>query len=220
MGLVIGKRVEDVMTAPVFTVTDTTPITDIVRLLLDRKVSGMPVVDNRGRVTGVVSEADLLLKEEYFDEPPATLEGGHRRAERAKAAGSIARDVMTSPVVTIPIGTEVFEAARLMHKENVKRLPVVNGEGRLVGIVSRSDLLKVFLANDEDIRLAVEYGLLGSLWPDTKGVTVSVDEGRVTLSGQMALRTEAELLAKLTSQLDGVVAVIDRLTYRIDNSAR
>jgi CBS domain-containing protein len=218
MGMVIGKQVEDVMTTDVATVGPATSIVDIVRVILDRRLSGLPVIDDRDRVVGVISEADLLLIEEYRDsKPPTRFESGHRRAERAKASGTMARD-MTSPAITTPVGTSVFEAARVMHKNGVKRLPVVNTAGKLVGIVTRSDLLKVFVPTDKDIRLSVEYGLLDALWAALSGkVTVAVDDGVVTLSGRMELRSEVDLLAKLTGSLDGVVSVINRLGFRNDD---
>jgi len=216
--MVIGKQVEDVMTTDVATVGPTTSIVDIVRVILDRRLSGLPVIDDRDRVVGVISEADLLLVEEYRDsKPPTRFESGHRRAERAKASGTMARDLMTSPAITTPVGTSVFEAARVMHKNGVKRLPVVNTAGRLVGIVTRSDLLKVFVPTDKDIRLSVEYGLLDALWPLSGKVTVAVDDGVVTLSGRMELRSEVNLLAKLTGSLDGVVSVTNRLEFRKDD---
>ena len=218
MGMMIGKQVGDVMTKDVATVSPATPIDDIVRVILDRRLSGLPVIDDRDRVVGVISEADLILIEEYRDsKPPTRFESGHRRAERAKASGTIARDLMTSPAITTLIGTSVFEAARVMHKNRVKRLPVVNVTGKLVGIVTRSDLLKVFLPTDEDIRLSVGYGLLDALWPLSGKVTVVVDDGVVTLSGRMELRSEVDLLAKLTGSLDGVVSVTNRLEFRKDD---
>ena len=218
MGMVIGKQVEDVMTTDVATVSPTTPIVDIVHVILDRRLSGLPVIDDRDRVVGVVSEADLMLIEEYRDSKPPTLfESGHRRAERAKASGTMARDLMTSPAITTPIETSVFEAARVMHKNGVKRLPVVNMTGKLVGIVTRSDLLKVFLPTDEDIRLSMEYGLLNTFWPLSGKVTGAVDHGVVTLSGRVELRSEVDLLARLTDSLDGVVSVTNRLEFRKDD---
>jgi CBS-domain-containing membrane protein len=175
-------------------------------------LSGLPVIDDHGRVVGVVSEADLLLIEEYRDAKlPSVLEGGHRRAERAKASASVARDLMTSPAITTSIGTSVFEAARLMHRNGVKRLPVLDATDKLVGIVTRSDLLKVFLPTDEDIRMSVEYGLLDPMWPLSGNVAVAVNDGVVTLSGRMASRAEVDLLTKLTGSLDGVTSVNNRL---------
>lgn len=216
MTLILGKHVEDVMTTDVSTVTATTSFTDIASTIVEKTVSGFPVVDDNGHVIGVVSEADLLLKEEYDDPQSVPLFKGKRhRVDRAKAAGRTARDLMTSPAVTVQVGTAVGVAARLMHQKDVKRLPVLDVSGKLVGIVSRSDLLKVFLPSDEDIRTAVEE-LLNVLWIHLQGVDVSVDRGVVTLSGQIASLADSELLANLAGQLDGVKSVVNRLHVPIN----
>src|SRR5512133_3720824 len=142
-----------------------TPYKELVRLLTSRRVSAVPVVDNRGRVLGVVSEADLLRKQEQPARPFARLPSARRRRrERAKAEATVAAELMTRPAVTVDPLATVTEAARRMHRAGVKRLPVVDVVGRLVGIVSRVDLLKGFLRPDEELRREiVEDVIFGDL---------------------------------------------------------
>ena len=148
------RKVRDVMTTDVAYAHEGTSYKELVRLLATRGVSAVPVVDDQRHVLGVVSEADLLLKQQHpADEfQRFLLEGKRRRLERAKAGGVAAAELMTRPAVTVGPEATVAEAARLLRKHLVKRLPVVDPLGRLVGIVSRSDLLTVFLRPDEQIR--------------------------------------------------------------------
>jgi CBS domain-containing protein len=145
--------VRDVMTTGVVTVEPWTPFREIVTRLAEHRISAAPVADAEGNVLGVVTEADLLLKQEHadleFNLPLAW--NRRRRLEREKAAAVVAGELMTTPAVTVPPTATVTEAARRMHTAGVKRLPVVNEAGRLAGIVSRADLLKVFNRSDEAI---------------------------------------------------------------------
>jgi CBS-domain-containing membrane protein len=152
-------RVDDVMTKDVVAVQEDTPYRDVVDLLISRRVSAVPVVDRSDRVVGVVSEADLLHKVE--GRRPRIIESRRSRRDHAKAAGRVARDVMSAPPVTVLPSLSVPAAARRMRRENVKRLPVENELGRLVGIVTRSDLLKIHLRSDAEIRRDVEEVLPG-----------------------------------------------------------
>jgi CBS domain-containing protein len=133
--------VKDLMTTPVVTVGPATPFKEIVARLAEHRVSAVPVVDDHGRVLGIVSEADLLLKEE-FPQPDRDIPmfwTKRRRLEREKAAATTARDLMSIAVVSIAPEATAAEAARRMHSAKTKRLPVVAEGGRLVGIVSRGD---------------------------------------------------------------------------------
>ena len=119
------------------------------------RVSAFPVVDDDGKVIGVVSEADMLAKEALDSEPegmPGMITGLLRRKEHEKARGITAGDLMTSPAVTVAPDDTVERAARLMYTRKVKRLPVVDANGHLVGIIGRADLLAVFDRTDEEIR--------------------------------------------------------------------
>jgi CBS domain-containing protein len=140
------RKVEDVMTTKVVTVEQEAPFKTIVRLLEEHRISAVPVVDKHAVVVGVVSEADLLAKERYPHGRSGlgAVEGPWNRAALHKAEGVIAAELMSSPPVTVQLGSTIAEAARLAAGAGVKRLPVVDGQRRLVGIVTRSDLLKVF----------------------------------------------------------------------------
>jgi CBS-domain-containing membrane protein len=213
-------KVEDVMTKAVVSVRQDASYRSVVDLLVSRRFSAVPVVDGFQRVTGVVSEADLLRKIEYAgNEEPRLFEGRRRRGERSKALAGVAADLMSSPPVVVPAGTPIVAAARLMDIEEVKRLPVIDDLGRLIGIVSRGDLLKIHLRPDDEILQDIETGVLHASFADeSKTVTVEVAEGIVTLRGRVDRRTTADLAVRLTRQVAGVVEVADELEYDIDDS--
>lgn len=177
------------------------------------------MVDAQGRVVGVVSEADLLLRaarevveDRHWHESPA------QRETRAKAAGRIARDLMTSPAVTVAPSTPVAEAARRLHEHGIKRLPVVDPDGRPVGILSRGDLIRVFLREDAELRREiVERVLLRMLAAHPEAVQVAVADGVVTLAGELPLRSDVELLERLAAEVPGVVAVRSRVRFGRDD---
>jgi len=145
------QSVQDVMTTDVVCVREDTSYKELVELLSTRRVSAVPVVDDSGNVLGVVSEADLLLKREQPIRPLIQMLSAPRRRERAKAQAMVAAELMSRPAVTIDPEATLAAAARRLHASGVKRLPVVDVVGRLVGIVSRPDLLKGFLRSDEEL---------------------------------------------------------------------
>jgi CBS domain-containing protein len=212
------RTVRDQMTRDVATVGVSTPYKAVVELLESRRISAVPVLDPDGRVIGVVSEADLLAKVEFegVDEPAPFLD--RNRKARAKAVGTTAGDVMTSPAVTITPEESVTAAARLMDRKRVKRLPVVDTDGRLVGIVSRHDLLRVFVQTDESIRAEVLDGVFRRiLWIEPPQVAVDVEGGVVTLAGELDQRSVVDIAVRLTTAVDGVVGVVNKLGYRVDD---
>lgn len=217
----IVRRVASVMTRDVVTVTEEAPFVDIVRMMARYKVSALPVLDAAGLVVGIVSEADLLRKEEYQEEEQEGqhwFEGRRHRAARAKAAGRTAAELMTAPVVTIDPEATVPLAAKLLARHGIKRLPVVDEQGKLVGIVSRVDLLRMFLRDDEEIRDEVsEEVLLHGLWIDPRTVVVTVRDGIVTLEGQLERKSLIGMAVHLTRMVPGVVEVISRLSFELDD---
>jgi len=210
----MSATVKDVMTAEVVTVRQETTFKEMAAVLRRYRVSALPVVDDAGRVIGVVSEADLLAKEVLAD--PGVVAELLRRQDVRKAEGLTAGDLMTRPAVTAAPGDPVEQAARMMHFMRVKRLPVVNSGGQLVGIVSRSDVLAVFDRPDEDIRKdIVDTMLLHEFLIDSRLFKVTVESGVVTMEGCPETAALGHALVRKARHVPGVVAVRDRLTYPI-----
>ena len=208
----MNATVKDVMTAEVVAVRRDTTFKELAAVLRRYRVSALPVVDDAGRVIGVVSEADLLAKEALAD-PGVMAEVLHRKDVR-KAEGLTAGDLMTSPPVTAAPEDPIGQAARMMHFMRVKRLPVVNSGGQLVGIVSRSDVLAVFDRPDEDIRTEiVDSMLLHEFLIDPRLFKVTVESGVVTMEGTPETAALGRALVRKARHVPGVVAVRDRLTY-------
>jgi CBS domain-containing protein len=213
-------KVESVMTAKVVTARPSTPFHELVELLYKHRISALPVVDDGGELVGLVSEADLLIKEGYPHgaEDASPLEAVRHRHRYDKAAGVRAAEVMTRRVVTVPLGTPVTSAARLMVRLGVKRLPVVDSQRRLVGIATRADLLKVFLRPDNATRWEIEHDVIcGDLGIDPGDVEVRVRDGEVTLRGQVERRSQVATLIRQVQEVEGVVEVDAQLSWRIDD---
>jgi CBS domain-containing protein len=213
------KHVMDVMTPDVVAVEPHTPFKELATLLRERRLSALPVVDPDRNLVGIVSEADLILKQEYGR--GNEHRGGERRhrRERAKAEADTAGRLMTTSVVTIEPDANLARAARLMHRHGVKRLPVVDPDGKLVGIVSRTDLLKIYLRPDAEIREEVEDVLCGApgwVVPDT--IQVLVEDGVVTLEGRAEQRSQIPMLVDIAGSVDGVVDAQSRLGYEVDDA--
>jgi CBS domain-containing protein len=179
--------VKDVMTTPVVSVTKATSFRAMAAALREHRISGFPVLDDDRKVIGVVSEADMLVKEALSSEPesmPGMIAGLFRRKEHYKARGTTAGDLMTTPAVTVTPHDTLERAARLMYARKVKRLPVVDADGHLAGIIGRSDLLAVFDRSAEDIRGEIRDQVIQrdlSAGPAT--FSVAVEDGIVTLGG-------------------------------------
>jgi CBS-domain-containing membrane protein len=216
------RTVQDVMTRDVVAVQGATPFKELVRLLNEHRITALPVLDDAGRVVvGVVSETDLVLKEVAplrEDHTPVFETAQHRR-ERAKAASLTAVDLMTAPAVTAGPDELVVVAARRMHDRDVKRLPVVDHGGALVGIVTRADLLKVFLRADAELRFDVLDHVVGDrLRLPLGSVEVEVRDGIVRLAGRVPRRNQARTLEAVTGAIDGVVAVQSHLDSQVDDT--
>ncbi|UFR06818.1 CBS domain-containing protein [Streptomyces sp. Go40/10] len=200
--------VSDVMTQTVAAVGRRAPFKEIVRLMQDWQVSALPVIEGEGRVVGVVSEADLLPKEELRDAPDADRLRLRRPVDTVKAGALTAGDLMSWPAVTVRAGATLAEAARVMAREGIKRLPVVDDAGLLAGVVSRADLLKVFLRADEDIAEEVRREIASYLFPPPSSVVrVEVHDGVVTLVGRIRDTALVPVAARLVRAVEGVVDV-------------
>ncbi|MFL4903791.1 CBS domain-containing protein [Streptomyces sp. MMS24-I2-30] len=215
-----------VMTPDVVSVGLDTPFKEVARLLMERGISGLPVVQGDRRVVGVTSETDLMEHQTATDGPAVLPRRGglaqltpRARRQAAKAGARSAGQLMTAPPVTVHVDASLARAARTMVQRHVERLPVLDDEDRLAGIVTRSDLLRVFLRTDEEIRDEVVGDVLtGMLWLPRDTVHVSVEGGVVTLTGCLERRGEARIALEMTRRLDGVVDVVDRLTHRLDEA--
>ncbi|MFF5570133.1 CBS domain-containing protein [Streptomyces luteogriseus] len=186
---------------------------EIVRTVEGQRISALPVVDTRKRVVGVVSEADLLRKEEFRDSAPGRGPRARPPEGLEKAQAVTAADLMTSPPVTVHPDATLARAARLMARRKVKRLPVVDDDGVLRGIVSRSDLLRVFLRPDHDIAREIRHEVLAGRLPDgIDSVRVEVNEGVVTLTGSVPDTSVVPLAVRLVRSVEGVVDVRPELT--------
>jgi CBS domain-containing protein len=213
----VNSAVKDVMTKSVAAVRETATFEEIIVAMRERRVSACPVVDRAGRVIGVVSEADLLLKEvgpEPFTGPGRSLRASGRRGERAKAAGTTAGELMSAPPITTSPDADVADAARLMYDRGVKRLPVVDDAGQLAGIVSRIDVLSVFTRPDGQLRDDVmERVIAGRFALNPDAFDVSVTSGIVNITGQVERGAVACQLVDAVRHLEGVVDVRDRVGY-------
>lgn len=216
-------QVKDVMTNDPVTVGPDAPLKQVAELLVTHRISGLPVVGAAGEPLGVVSEADLIVKEAGQPEARGGLGWRwlfprHGDAEvKAKLATRTAGEAMSSPAIAIRPETTVTEAARTMTENSVNRLPVVDGEGRVVGIVTRADLVRMFVRSDAELRREIEHDvILGMLWMEPGRVSVQVVQGAVSLSGRTATKLDAELLPRLVRGVPGVVAVTSDITWEVD----
>ncbi|MEV4536677.1 CBS domain-containing protein [Asanoa sp. NPDC049518] len=213
--------VADVMTRDVVAVPPQATYRQIVDLVVDRAVSAVPVVDELGRVLGVVSEADLLHELERAAARRSPRAGWQARLSAAKADGGTAAELMTAPAVTVGPADRITDAARRLEARRVKRMPVVDVQGRLLGIVSRRDLLRLHTRPDADIRVdIVDNVLRRDLCVDPLSVEVDVIDGVVTETGKLESRSVARLAVALTREVAGVVDVVDRLTWEHDDLRR
>lgn len=216
--------VRDVMTRSVISVRRGTSLKEVAQLLIDQRISGVPVVDVDGAVLGVVSEADLLVKEQGADaiphRPLARFLGESResRAQLAKLGAVTAAEAMTAPAVTITSGRSIHEAAAIMTARHVNRLPVVD-DGRLVGIVTRADLVRAYVRSDDELANTIrEDVLLRILWLDPELFAVVVKDGVASISGRVERRSTAEMIERTLSMVPGVVDVHADVTWARDDS--
>jgi CBS domain-containing protein len=214
-------KVKDVMTTAVRKVGSGATLKEAGALMAELRISGLPVVGPDGLVIGVVSEGDILFKEAGTPPQAGLLERVFSVPATELAAKLAARtvgDAMTAPAVTIGPDRPVTEAAALMVDRNVKRLPVVDQWGRLVGIVSRADLVRAFVRPDAEIAREIRADVLRrSLWIDADYVRVTVKRGEVQLEGEVETRAEAELVPQFVQRVPGVVSVLSKLRWPEDD---
>jgi CBS domain-containing protein len=205
-------NVGDLMTTTVIGVDPDTPLKDAAEILAKNQISGMPVVDARGVVTGVLSAEDIVHRESAGERPSGPVV--------PKLLATTVGGATSSPAVTIGPRQPVTDAVRTMVDERVGRLPVVDGEGRLVGIVTRTDLVRVFVRPDEDVAEEIRTQVLRRLLRhDADNVHIDVERGEVTLTGMIETQTDAEAVPILVRRVPGVVSVVSRLGW-LDQNGR
>ncbi|HYQ63978.1 CBS domain-containing protein [Actinophytocola sp.] len=208
--------VGSVMTRNVVTAVPATPFRELVARMAEHGVSALPVVDPQGRPIGVVSEADVLAKQEFHggqDELPHHDRTGRERWYRAQ--GRIAAEVMTTPVRAVHADEPVVGAAQLLAKAGIRRLFVIDGDGRLIGVVSRRDLLHVYLCDDEELRTRI-VELLAKAGFTPGAVAVRVADGVATVDGSVAGPGAGIAALRLVRAVPGVVGVHDNLSFPVD----
>jgi CBS domain-containing protein len=218
-------KIKDLMTRKVIAVQPGASLKEAARLLVAERISGLPVVDRDGRVLGVLSEADVLVKEldgrrGNGPGPLAWLLDPLDIVDRIKLDAKFVGEAMTSPAITIESNRTVAAAAELMVSRGVNRLPVVD-DGNLVGIITRGDLMRAFARTDAEIAREIRDGVIArAMWIDRKAVQVIVDEGEVELKGGLERRSEADVITTLTARVPGVVRVRSSLTWAEDDAPR
>jgi CBS domain-containing protein len=213
-------KIKDVMTEDVLTVPTGKTLKETAQILASTGISGLIVVDDDRKVVGVISEADILFKERS----PEKRRGGSfawlffpdMLENEAKLDARTAGEAMSSPAITIGPERPVGEAAAKMLDEAVNRLPVVDEEGDLVGIVTRADLVRAFTRSDGEIEMEIRKELIGrTFWLQPTDLDVQVREGEVTVAGEVDTKSDAELLPELIAQVPGVVSVDSKLTWKV-----
>lgn len=212
-------RVSELMTNNVLTATPEMRLKDAALLMSENSVSGLPVVDRDYRVIGILTEGDFVARAgaqnrvSFLD----TIIGRDVKVLESETVG----DAMQRRVHTVGADALHGAAAWMMQKKGVKRLPVVDADDRLIGVISRSDILKVFTRTDEEIKRQILDRVVGEVvMPDTADLEVEVENGKVFLSGTVATRTESLLLSELSKAVDGVIALDSKLRYLVDDSHR
>lgn len=214
-------KIKELMSDNPIAVGPETPLRDVAIILTQNSFSGLPVIGERLEVLGVVSEADILVKERG----PANRRGGvlgwllaEEVPDAAKLAARTAGEAMTSPAITVGPDAHVSHAARLMTENVIKRLPVVDSHGTLIGIVTQADLVRAFARPDHEIEREIREDVIRRiLWIEAPNVVVRVERGEARLSGRLDRRTDAELLEQFVARVPGVVSVRSTLRWRWDD---
>jgi CBS-domain-containing membrane protein len=209
----VNAIVRDVMTRRVISVREDASFKEMAEMLRRTRISAFPVIDTANRVIGVVSEADMLVKEAVQATGTSIIAALRHVGEEGKATGVTAADLMTHPAITIGPDASVAEAARVMYDRRIKRLPVVDASRRLLGIISRADVLAVFSRPDEEIRDEIVHRVLpAAVVSKAADVEVTVRDGIVTISGPQQTEQTARTLLDAARHVQGVVAVRDRFS--------
>lgn len=212
-------KLRNLMTRDVITIGPDASLKEAARRMIEARVSGLPVTEADGSLVGIITEADFVTAE--ADRRHRKRAGLLRLVYKDVALPSherLVRDVMSTDLVVLGPEADHAEAARLMQTEGVKRIPVVDDDDKLVGLVSRSDVLRVFARSDQEILDEIREHVMGDiLWIDPSRIELRSTEGNVVLRGRLETRSDAELLARLAARVDGVVSVANHLEFEVDN---
>ena len=218
------RTIREAMTQSVISVLPETPLKEVARLLVSNRISGVPVVDSKGAVLGVVSEADFLAKQRGPHSVPRGVlarlgrESAAARAQTVKRWAVTAGEAMTAPAITVAPGQPIGDGAAIMFERAVNRLPVVD-DGRLVGMITRADLVRAFVQSDEELaRTISEDVLLRVLWLDPSAFVVKVKDGVASIRGHVDRRSIAEMLERAARMVPGIVDVEANVTWAADDS--
>lgn len=208
------------MSTDVLTIGPDAPLKEAARRMIEAGVSGLPVTDGSGKPIGIITEADFVASEAgRRPEHRAGLLRFFVKDEEMPKRRQVVSDVMTKEVKVLKPDLDHAEAARLMQKAGIKRVPIVDDDGRLIGLISRADMLRAYVRPDQEIIDEIAGHVMRDvLWIDPVKVTVGCIDGNITLSGHLETRSDALLLAELAGRLDGVVSVADNLTWEVDNT--
>lgn len=213
----MARHVSDVMQREPLTVEPHATFKDVARLMAGSRLSALPVIDDGGRVVGVVSEADLIVRDESFTRPHL-LEGRATRLSHRKAHALTARGLMTAPAVVVPPDASLAEAATLMRRCRIKCLPVCDPDGMLLGLVSRLDLVHEFLRDDAEIARDVAEILQHELSIPEHEVRAVVTDGVVVLEGRVERRSQVPPVVDRVRRVPGTIEVVGRLTWAEDDT--
>jgi CBS domain-containing protein len=215
-------EVRDVMTADPATVTPATPVKDLAGILVGQRIAALPVLTPNGRVAGLVTETDLVRKEQLQRDPEGQHSGHlNYRTRRDIATAETAGELMSTHPVTVRAGATAAEAARLMDRHQAACLLVTDDGGKLLGVVSPRNLLRVFLRPDEEIKAEVTGEVLARyLGTNPALVQVDVTDGVVRLTGELERKSMLESLLPAVRAVEGVVDVEGQLGYAFDDTIR
>ena len=213
-------KLRELMTSDLKTVGPDAPLKEAARRMIEFGVSGLPVTTDSGALIGVITEADFVKME--ADRSPSKrrrLLTWFTKGTKIHESERRVRDAMTDDVIALGPDADHVEAARVMTKAGIERIPITGDSGELLGLLTRSDILRVFVRADAEIIDEIRNAVMKDvLWIDSRRIWVICQEGNVLLSGQTANRSDAELLVTLTRRIDGVISVQNRLTWEIDNT--
>ena len=211
-------KVSDVMSTDIITVSPSTSLRDAATIMLDAAVSGLPVTDD-GKLVGIITEADFVQREAGEEPPRHRVLGvlfGSREGRTNE--GTTVGEVMSTELVTVAADMRVRQAARFMVDRGVKRLPVVTDDGSLAGVISRADVMRVFVRSDTDIEGEINDLMGAGLLPVAAGdVRIEVADGVVSLGGRVDARLDADVLVDIVARMDGVLRVDSSLEWEVDN---